>query len=138
MRHASIDSINPTKAAIMFGMAVKMGKINRADLDEIDGKINDEIKTLEQRLSELRGPLNGEDHVTEPQVAETVKRKPGRPAGSRNAAVTSDQVANRQLQGRYLALVRRIPKTKRDKYSKIAKADGRLVAIKEMQKALGQ
>jgi hypothetical protein len=49
--------------------------------------------------------------------------------------VTSEVLASRQLQGRYIALVRRFPKTKRHKYAEIAKTKGREAAVKEMQAA---
>ena len=80
-------------------------------------------------------------------------RKPGRPPASaaasegaatgakrrrRRTAITSEQLASRQLQGRYLALVRRFPATKRAAYAKVAKERGREAAIKEMPDSLGK
>ncbi len=81
-------------------------------------------------------------------------RKPGRPPASaagatdgaaaggakrrKRAPITSEQLASRQLQGRYLALVRRFPPTKRAAYAKIAKEKGREAAIKDMQDSLGK
>jgi hypothetical protein len=84
-------------------------------------------------------------------------RKPGRPPASASAAaapaadgtsgkkrrrrrtpITSEQLASRQLQGRYLALVRRFPATKRAAYAKVAKERGREAAIKDMQDSLGK
>jgi hypothetical protein len=84
-------------------------------------------------------------------------RKPGRPPASagaaagassdaapgpitrlrrRAAAITAEQLASRQLQGRYLALVRQFSENKRAQYAKIAKDRGREAAINEMQAAL--
>lgn len=54
----------------------------------------------------------------------------------RRSAITPEQLASRQLQGRYLALVRQIPASKRAQYAKIAKEKGREAAIKEMQDAV--
>jgi hypothetical protein len=51
-------------------------------------------------------------------------------------AITPEQLASRQLQGRYLALVRRFPANKRPQYAKIAKDKGREAAIREMQDAV--
>jgi hypothetical protein len=83
-------------------------------------------------------------------------RKPGRPPASaaagaegapaaagakrrrKRTAITSEQLASRQLQGRYLALVRRFPPTKRAAYAKVAKEKGREAAIKDMQDSLGK
>ena len=77
------------------------------------------------------------------------KRKPGRPPasasaakasakkrGRRRSAITPEQLASRQLQGRYLALVRQFSATKRPAFAKTAKEKGREAAIKEMQDAL--
>jgi hypothetical protein len=84
-------------------------------------------------------------------------RKPGRPAGSGasastaaatgsdsgakrgrkpTTAITAGQLASRQLQGRYLALVRQFPENKRAQYARTAKEKGRETAIKEMQDSL--
>lgn len=60
----------------------------------------------------------------------------GRPPGSgkkRKSALSAEQLASRQLQGRYLGLIRQIPANKRGQYQKIAKEKGRESAIKEMQ-----
>jgi hypothetical protein len=79
-------------------------------------------------------------------------RKPGRPPAAaaaaapeggvkrrrRRSAITSEQLASRQLQGRYLALVRRFPATKRASFAKVAKERGREAAIKEMQDSIGK
>ena len=61
--------------------------------------------------------------------------KGGGKKGGRKSAITAEQLASRQLQGRYLALVRQFPEKKRAEYAKIAKEKGREAAIKEMQDA---
>jgi len=58
--------------------------------------------------------------------------------GRKRAAITSEQLASRQLQGRYLALVRRFPANRRVAIAKTAKEKGREAAIKEMQDSLGK
>ena len=74
-------------------------------------------------------------------------RPPGRPAGTGTAAgggkkrrgrsaLSPEQLASRQLQGRYLGLIRQIPANKRAPYQKTAKERGREAAIKEMQETL--
>ena len=82
-------------------------------------------------------------------------RPPGRPAstgagsseaataskgrkGRKSPALSSEQLASRQLQGRYLALVRRFPATRRAAIAKVAKEKGREAAIREMQDSLGK
>ena len=68
-------------------------------------------------------------------------RPPGRPPGGGKkrrggAALTPEQLASRQLQGRYLGLIRQIPASRRGQYQKTAKERGREAAIKEMQETL--
>ena len=63
--------------------------------------------------------------------------KAGRGAKRRTrASITPEQLASRQLQGRYLALIRQIPATRRGGYAKLAKEKGREAAIKELQDTL--
>jgi hypothetical protein len=54
----------------------------------------------------------------------------------RRARITPEQLASRQLQGRYLGLIRQIPASKRAQYQKIAKERGREAAINEMRSNL--
>ena len=56
--------------------------------------------------------------------------------GRRKSAITPEQLASRQLQGRYLALVRQFAENRRTGFAKTAKEKGREAAIKEMQDAL--
>lgn len=64
--------------------------------------------------------------------------KPPAPArrARRRAALTPQQAASRQLQGRYLGLIRQIPEARRVHYAKIAKEKGRETAIRQMVEAL--
>jgi hypothetical protein len=66
-----------------------------------------------------------------------VEAKPGR-RRRRRSKITAEQLASRQLQGRYLGLIRQIPASRRGQYQKTAKEKGREAAIKEMQHALGK
>jgi uncharacterized protein YdbL (DUF1318 family) len=51
-------------------------------------------------------------------------------------AITPKQLASRQLQGRYLGLIRQIPASKREKFQQLAKKKGREAAIREMADTL--
>jgi len=64
--------------------------------------------------------------------------KRGRKPRPQRSAITAEQLASRQLQGRYLGLIRQIPASKRAGYQKTAKEKGREAAIKDMQSALGK
>lgn len=68
-----------------------------------------------------------------PAASEPAGKKRGR---KRRSAITPEQLASRQLQGRYLALVRQFPATRRVQYARIAKEKGREAAIREMQDSL--
>jgi len=61
-----------------------------------------------------------------------------RPGRRRRSAITPEQLASRQLQGRYLGLIRQIPASKRAQYQRTAKEKGREAAIREMQGVLGK
>ena len=77
------------------------------------------------------GAANGGGAAATPARA---RARRGRKAGG-GASITPEQLASRQLQGRYLALVRRFPESRRSYYAKVAKEKGREAAIKEMQDA---
>jgi hypothetical protein len=71
-------------------------------------------------------------------ASETAAASKGGKRGRKRTAITSEQLASRQLQGRYLALVRRFPANRRPAFAKTAKERGREAAIKEMQDSLGK
>ncbi len=73
-------------------------------------------------------------------AAATAAPAASEPAGKRGrkrrSAITPEQLASRQLQGRYLALVRQFPATRRAQYARVAKEKGREAAIRDMQDSL--
>src|SRR5438067_9154539 len=56
----------------------------------------------------------------------------------RRARITPEQLASRQLQGRYLGLIRQVPASRRGQYQKIAKESGREAAINAMKSAVNR
>jgi O6-methylguanine-DNA--protein-cysteine methyltransferase len=106
---------------------INEGRISAQDVDRCR-----QITDLERRLAALRG-------------GSVVARRRGRPPGqgaraqstSSSSVLTTEQRASRQLQGRYLALVRRIPATRRARFGQIAKEKGREAAIRAMQGEVG-
>lgn len=66
-------------------------------------------------------------------AAAPAPRRRGRRARS---AITPQQLASRQLQGRYLGLIRQIPASRRGQYQRIAKEQSREAAIREMESVL--
>lgn len=65
--------------------------------------------------------------------AATPAKRGGKRGRKGGANITPEQLASRQLQGRYLALVRGFPEARRSYFAKVAKEKGREAAIKEMQ-----
>jgi hypothetical protein len=62
---------------------------------------------------------------------------PARRRGRRaRSAITPQQLASRQLQGRYLGLIRQIPASRRGQFQRIAKEQSREAAIREMESVL--
>ncbi len=122
--------LSPSQAQQILQEMISDGRISTADVNRYV-----EIQQLEERLQSLRsgrgavGRRGGWRSAARP-AAQRGRRR-------RRRAITPDQLASRQLQGRYLALVRQIPANRRAHYAKIAKDRGREAAIREMQGAVG-
>ena len=122
------------------------GRLSMAAVRRYLGDLQQEIVKLEQRLLSLRSASNsgtafraGRRRPGRPPAAESAK-----PAGGggrrrrRGGPLSAQQRASRQLQGRYLGLIRQIPATRRAQYTRIAKERGREAAIREMQSVLNK
>jgi hypothetical protein len=68
--------------------------------------------------------------------SESARSGKARRGGRGRTAITPEQLASRQLQGRYLGLIRQIPGNKRAPYQRTAKEKGREAAIREMMDTL--
>lgn len=124
-------NISPSDAKDFLQHLIQDGKVAASEVGRFF-----EIRNLERRLAELKG---------------SVMRRRGRPPASASAPagggkrkrrasknLTPQQRASRQLQGRYLGLIRQIPASQRARYARVAKDKGREAAIKEMQSALNK
>ena len=146
---AANPSLSPGQAAYVLDRLIRDRRVTQYDVQRYVNEIGKEIQDLQRRLAELQQAGGGNSN------AAPATRRPGRPPGRPAAAVaapaapaavpakrrrriTSQQLASRQLQGRYLALVRQIPASRRSMYAKIAKEKGREAAIKEMQNAISK
>src|SRR5689334_15599334 len=143
---------------------ISQGEVLRY-VNEMQREIDDLEKRLQSLRAAASG--GGGGYVAPSGGGAAAPRRRGRPPGSRNranaggggaagaapaagggakgrrgrrprSAITAEQLASRQLQGRYLGLIRQIPASKRGQYQKIAKDKGREAAIKEMAGALGK
>jgi len=130
---SSGSRLSPSQAQQILQALINDRRISAGELNRYL-----EIQRLEERLQSLRSgggmigrPVRrGWSGATQATAGQGGRRRRRRPA------VTAEQAASRQLQGRYLALVRQIPASRRSQYAKIAKDRGRETAIREMQDAL--
>lgn len=129
---SSGSRLSPSQAQQILQALINDRRISAGELNRYL-----EIQRLEERLQSLR---SGGGLIGRPVrrgwsgASQATAGQGGRPR--RRPAVTAEQAASRQLQGRYLALVRQIPASRRPQYAKIAKDRGRETAIREMQDAL--
>jgi O6-methylguanine-DNA--protein-cysteine methyltransferase len=116
----------PNDAQEILQQLIKEGRVSAQEVDRYR-----RISDLERQLAALRGGTGGARRRGRPAA------QAGRAQSSSSSALTSEQLASRQLQGRYLALVRRIPAGKRARFGQIAKEKGREAAIRAMQGEVG-
>jgi hypothetical protein len=136
-----IPEFSPGQARYVLRRLVADGRISGAEVRTYLEGMHREIGELERQLDELRAMRGGEAAAG----ARTAARRGRPPAGGgtakkarrrRRKAISSEQLASRQLQGRYLALIRQIPASRRAQYSRMVKEDGRESAVKAMTDAL--
>ena len=154
---ASSPSLSSGQASYVIDRMISDRRVSPGEIIRYVNEMQHEIDELEKRLQALRAAAGGGMPSAAPA------RRRGRPPGSRNrakaaaapaapaaggakggrrrrrrSAITAEQLASRQLQGRYLGLIRQIPASRRGQYQRTAKDKGREAAIKEMQNALGK
>ena len=137
-RKASQEKLSPGQASYVLDRLIGDRRVSRADVQRYVSDMHREITDLERRLQSLKEATGGA--IRSAIQALTPGKRRGRPPGTgakrRSAKITAEQLASRQLQGRYLGLIRQIPASRRAPYQKIAKEKGREAAIKEMMTTL--
>ena len=140
-KNPSGHQLSAAHASYVLDRLIADRRVTWADVQRYAGRIKDEIAELEHKLAQLRD-------AGVAAIARRRGRPPGRPAGAvaavavgrkrrrRGRAITAEQSASRQLQGKYLSLIRQIPASRRAQYSRIAKEKGREAAIRELQAAI--
>jgi hypothetical protein len=163
--NASAPSLSAGQAAYVLERLIAERRISAAEVNRCVGDMHREISDLESRLQSLRANAGAAPSATTgarrgrpPGRPPGSGRGPGRPPGSgrkaapvaaaagapsaapvkrrRRTKITAEQLASRQLQGRYLGLIRQIPASRRAAFQKIAKDRGREAAINEMRMTL--
>ena len=142
-RKKSQEKLSPGQASYVIDRLIGDRRITWSEVHRYAEDMKREINHLEARLSSLREAAG--DAIRGAIESMRPGRRRGRPPGSgkaagrkrrRRASITAEQLASRQLQGRYLGLIRQIPASRRAQYQRIAKEKGREAAIKEMASAL--
>lgn len=146
-RRAPRQQLTPGQAAYVLQRLVRDRKISAAELNRYVSDLGQEIKDLENRLAALRAahaagpvaagaaaPVRRRRRVRKAAAA-AAPAKAAKAGKRAKAAITPEQLASRQLQGRYLGLVRQFSVNRRAYYAKVAKDRGREAAIKEMLEA---
>lgn len=150
-RKGKVVQIPPGEASFILEAMVLDGRINPKLLDEYRRRYLDEISAIEARLARLRdlgGPaigavLGAAAVAVAPAVGRAARRAgPKVRARVKKAAakLTPERMKTRELQGRYLGLMRQIPRpVVKQRFGKDAiKAKGKEAVIGEMQKYLEQ
>jgi hypothetical protein len=150
-RHPQAPHLSEGQAYYVMQRLVQEGRISPAEVTRYVGNVDHEIHELETRLERLKSIRHGA--VSSGSDGQQ-KRRRGRPRKDAGAAaelapaetkrwrrrakraVTPEVRASRQVQGRYLALIRQIPANRRGEYSKLAKEKGRETAIARLEATL--
>jgi hypothetical protein len=131
----AIPPLTPGQAQFVLAQAVAERKLTYNDIVSYTARIQDEVRTLEARLAQLRAVASS--HV----VVESTAGRPGGNGRSRARRgrrrvpkpITPAHRASMKLQGQYLGLLRRLPETKKAQMKKLAQEKGREAAVKQMR-----
>ncbi len=132
------------QAQYVLSRLISDRKILQRDVNECLSSMQRDIEELEERLNSLRafadGTVSAAPTAAPRRAVFCIPPQPRPPVQRRRRQinVSPETLASRQLQGRYLGLIRQIPATKRAKFQKIAKASGREAAVRALRVTLGR
>ena len=143
-RKKNVPNVPPAEAVYVIEAMIGDGRIDSETLKVYRGRYRDEIRSLEARIARLKdlgaapaaAAMTAAVTAAAATIASSVVRRRRRHAKPGNVAVSSaERQKTRQLQGRYLVLIRQIPKqvvAKRFGREAIAK-DGKESVIRAME-----
>ncbi|MGZ4808909.1 MAG: hypothetical protein ACXVH7_04560 [Thermoanaerobaculia bacterium] len=123
-----VPPLSSNQAYYILEKLVDEKVVSAADIRRHLSGMWQEMSALERRIAELRELAEPIRHPV--RAAKRAVRKVRKAAKK----VTAEVQASRQLQGRYIAAIRQLPKNQREKYAAIAKEKGREAAIAAMKK----
>ena len=151
-RPRKVVQIPPAEAVFILEAMVLDGNVSTSTLDEYRARYVSEIHTLEARLARLKDlampavttAIGAAVAAAAPAVARAVRGRRAKKVAARIGravkGVTPERILSRKLQGRYLGLMRQIPKTVvKQRFGKDAiKESGKEAVITEMEKYLAE
>lgn len=133
-RPTKVPALTASQARYILEKLIDEKTVTAADIRRHVSGMWEEMNALEKRIAELRGIASNVHPIraakrTASRVASSVTR-----TGRKARRVSAEVMASRKLQGQYIAAIRRVPKSQRAKYAKIAKEEGREKAIAAIRK----
>lgn len=133
----AVQDITPAQAHYILGKLLEDKRVSVTELAGYLRSMEQEIRQLEQRLSELKASYGQNESRPsgkgEARGAGGGQQEKARKAGASRKPITEEQRASRQLQGQYMSLIRRFPAEKRAAFKAISKESGRQAAVDRMR-----
>jgi hypothetical protein len=136
---AAVEHIGLHEAAILLEKLRAMGHVTASHLRDARSAVVREVEEITERLARLKEMAHVPASSRKaPKSVPAAKAQPAWPAGNRprkraKAPVTAKRRRIQQLQGRYMALGHRIPKTEMNKFREMIKTKGKEATVKAMQ-----
>jgi hypothetical protein len=123
-------TFNESQSHAALDRLIRSGKVTEEDVSFALAEARTDI---EMRLAFLRSGAAPEPPRFDVFASVTAQPKTNAVKRGRPRRVSPQQAASRRIQGVYLSLIRRVPKSRRIQYQIIAKRDGREAAISAMR-----
>jgi hypothetical protein len=135
---SAVAEVSPHEAHILLRKLQEIGHVTAGHFRDARHALAREVEEIVARLAQLKGTAHAP--VSSRKAAKSAvaaKAKPARPAAKRprkqaKVPVSPERRKIMQLQGRYMALGHRIPKTEMNKFREMIKTKGKEATIKAM------